>query len=349
MGLFDGTDEEQKQNLGLLGLMSGLGMMQANQPGASMGQAIGAGGLTGIQGLMAQQKMAQQQKQMEMMNQFRQAQLQQGEDRMVPASVREYQFAKKDGFEGSYEDYRTQVAGRNEAPASWREWQEFNKLSPEDQARYLTMKRQNSPMNLGGQMIVPNQANPAAPPLATFNKTPPPEQMPEFKGAQSQASATGQVIGSQTATAAMGLPQAIAQGEQTTKLVDDILNDPAFAKVVGMPESLSGVTAKMGSPIPGTPEAGFMAKIDQLGGQQFLQAYETLKGSGQITEIEGKKATDAISRMTKTNQSEADYRKAAEEFKQIIQNATNRAKMKAGGGPARPSGATGGWSIQRVD
>lgn len=344
MGLFDGEDDE-RQNLGLLGMMTGLGIMQANQPGATMGQAVGAGGLQGLQGMMQMRQMAQRDRQLKATQAYHDAMLQQGQQRMTPNSVREYEYAKQNGFTGTFEEYRTQAMGRNEVPANIREWEAFNKLSPEDQSRYLTMKRSNPYQNFGGFMALPNQAAPGQF-QAVVEKTPPPEQMPAFKGDQARESAAGKVQGTTQATAAVNLPQTIAQAEQSIKLVDDLINDPAMKNVVGMPESISGLTSKFGAPIAGSPEAGFIAKLDQLGGQQFLQAFETLKGGGQITEIEGKKATDAISRLMKTGQSEAEYRKAAEEFKSIIRAGINRAKMKAG---QSAGGATGGWSIQRVD
>ena len=351
MGLFDpATDDEtraQRNNMGLLGLMTGLGMMQANQPGTSMGQAIGAGGMQGVQGMMAQQRMAQQQKQQDMLNQIRQVQLQQGDARLTPSSVREYEYAKSQGYQGSFEDYKGNVAGRNETPANIREWEAYNKLSPQDQARYLTMKRSNPYLNLGDQMVQPNPVQPGQA-MGGFAKGITPDAQPDLKGAQARESAIGRVQGETQATSAVNLPQTIAQAENSMQLVDDILNDPAFANVVGLPGSVSGLSSKFGAPVMGSPEAGFISKIDQLKGQQFMQAYETLKGGGQITEVEGKKATEAISRMTNTNQSEADYRKAAEDFKKIIQGAVSRAKMKAGG-QAAPKGASAGWSIQKVD
>lgn len=58
-GLLDfGTDEEKKQNLGLLGLLVGSGILSGNQPGATTGQALGQGVNQGVTGLM---QMKQQQ------------------------------------------------------------------------------------------------------------------------------------------------------------------------------------------------------------------------------------------------------------------------------------------------
>lgn len=97
--------------------------------------------------------------------------------------------------------------------------------------------------------------------------------------------------------------------------IDGILNDPAL-------ENSTGVMAPLQS-IPGTPMRRFGARADQLNGQAFLQAFESLKGGGQITEIEGLKATQAIGRLD-TSQSAKDYRNALTELRSILAVAAER-------------------------
>lgn len=130
--------------------------------------------------------------------------------------------------------------------------------------------------------------------------------------------------------------KAIDDATYSMRLVDDLINHPGMADVVGIPDtgktalgvpvpSPSGMAAKLGMPIPATDAAGFQARLEQLGGRQFLQAFESLKGGGQITEVEGNKATNAMSRLQQTGQSEAEYRQAAEELKSILRTAAQRA------------------------
>jgi hypothetical protein len=78
---------------------------------------------------------------------------------------------------------------------------------------------------------------------------------------------------------------------------------------------------------PGTAPADFQVLLDQVQGAQFMQAYETLKGGGQITEIEGKKATDAMARMN-PRQSEESFLQGVEEFQSIVRKAKERAAAK---------------------
>jgi hypothetical protein len=130
----------------------------------------------------------------------------------------------------------------------------------------------------------------------------------------------------------------IADADYSIKLVDDLINHPGMPDVVGGSFNPAGWAAKAGIPIPGTDAAGFMARLDQVGGRQFLQAYESLKGAGQITEVEGKQATNALSRLMKTGQTEAEYREAAKELKGIFALAKDRARGQGAGQTPQPTG-----------
>ena len=90
--------------------------------------------------------------------------------------------------------------------------------------------------------------------------------------------------------------------------------------------------------VPGTAPADFQVLLDQIGGQQFLQAFETLKGGGQITEVEGRKATDAMARMN-PRQSEESFLQGVNEFQSIVRSAKERAgaKIKPQDSPSTPA------------
>ena len=97
--------------------------------------------------------------------------------------------------------------------------------------------------------------------------------------------------------------------------IDGILNDPALGTSTGILAPLQN--------IPGTPQRRVGARIDQLDGQAFLQAFESLKGGGQITEIEGQKATQAIGRLD-DYQNPEDYKQALVELRDILKTAMGR-------------------------
>ena len=88
--------------------------------------------------------------------------------------------------------------------------------------------------------------------------------------------------------------------------------------------------------IPGTTMRDLRARIAELTGGTFLQAYESLKGTGQITEIEGKRATEAISRLNDPYVSTNDYRKALNDLRGVVEIGQARAG-KLVGAPAAPA------------
>lgn len=57
-----------------------------------------------------------------------------------PNAVKEYEFAKGQGYKGTYEEW-IKMNGQTSRPSSVQEWEAFNALSPQDQSRYLEMKR----------------------------------------------------------------------------------------------------------------------------------------------------------------------------------------------------------------
>jgi hypothetical protein len=97
--------------------------------------------------------------------------------------------------------------------------------------------------------------------------------------------------------------------------IDGILNDPALDFATGWLEWTQR--------LPGGPTTRFGTRAAQLDGQAFLQAYNSLRGGGQITEAEGSRALAAIGRLD-TAQSAQDYREALIELRNIIVTGTAR-------------------------
>lgn len=212
-----------------------------------------------------------------------------------------------------------QMAGKlpSAGPASVQEWQYYNSLPEKDQKRYLEMKRQMySVANIGG---VPSQVprSPGMPvvPLSTL-----PTEV-EAAAALEAGKTGARVEAAGRTEAALDLPKVEKAAETTTKLIDQLVAHPGKKWAIGAPSVLPTV--------PGTAQAGFVSRLDQLKGQQFQQAYETLKGSGQITEIEGLKAENAIARMGRA-QSVEEFDQAAQDFKDSIKSATSIKRQRAG-------------------
>jgi hypothetical protein len=145
---------------------------------------------------------------------------------------------------------------------------------------------------------------------------------PRLQGDIAQAKEVGKTLGEERTKAALDAPRIIDNAETAMRHVDELLAHPGFSQAVGK-SSMLGVQK-----IPGTDAYDFMSRLDQIKGGAFLEAFNSLKGGGQITEVEGKKATDAIARMNNST-SEKEFKAAAEDFKSVVRTGLNRAKMKA--------------------
>lgn len=205
-------------------------------------------------------------------------------------------------------------------PAAIQEWQFYNQLPEAQKQDYLKVKRAEQILNLGGTLGVRNPATGGI--GEQYQVTPKPQDMPDFKAAVEAEQARAKQAGETLANAG----QANEKSRQVLDLIDKIEKDEiGMQAVVGAPNPFKGGFGIFN--LPGTPAADFQAKIDQLGGKQFLEAFESLKGGGQITQIEGEKATNAIARM-QTSQSEEAFRAALNEFRDIVLRASERANMR---------------------
>jgi len=128
--------------------------------------------------------------------------------------------------------------------------------------------------------------------------------------------------------ASIDLPKVINDTEYSLKLLSDIKNHPGLSDIVGVPNIL---TNPFGYTLPGTGAADFKAREKQIAGKQFLQAFEVLKGGGQITEIEGEKVTEAMARLAHS-QSEKEYKNSLDELSVMLNKGLDLAKTKAGHG-----------------
>lgn len=152
------------------------------------------------------------------------------------------------------------------------------------------------------------------------------------KEAQAAATKSAEMKAIDTTQSSIDLPRTLTQAETTLRLVDELVGskDGKVKPHKGL-DVATGLSSKIDprNYVAGTDATDFNTRLDQLKGTQFMDAYQSLKGGGQITEVEGKKATDAIARMNTSTSKEA-FTKAAREYQDVIRGAVNRSKMKAG-------------------
>lgn len=103
------------------------------------------------------------------------------------------------------------------------------------------------------------------------------------------------------------------------KVIDKALAHPGLSAATG----LQGVIDPRNY-TPGTDAKNFQVVRDQLRGTAFMSAYASLRGGGQITEIEGTKAEAALVRLDKAQSTEA-FKEALNDYKEILNRGLSRA------------------------
>jgi hypothetical protein len=146
--------------------------------------------------------------------------------------------------------------------------------------------------------------------------------------------AAGSEAGKLQGGAAFDLPRVEQNAAQTLGILERMKNHPGRAGSVGFVQGLL--------PSRSSDQVDFQSLVDQTKGQSFLQAYQMLKGGGQITEVEGIKAENAISRLGNQRLSDQDYLKAITDLEDVIKAGVARARLQANQAPAGQPAPTGG-------
>lgn len=139
----------------------------------------------------------------------------------------------------------------------------------------------------------------------------------DLAGAEAQKAAGGK-----QGDAAFDLPRVEQNAQQTLGILSRMKTHPGRAGSTGFIQGML--------PSRSSDQVDFQSLVDQTQGQSFLQAFQMLKGAGQITEIEGQKATDAISRLRNQRLSDADYLRAIEDLEGVVKAGLSRARVQAG-------------------
>lgn len=160
-------------------------------------------------------------------------------------------------------------------------------------------------------------------------------QIPKDNAGAEQDKAQGKAAGE----AKSALPSIEQNANNMLGAIDSLDNDPYLESMLGAVNSrMPNVTGN---------SARVQSKMDQITGQTFLQAFNSLRGGGAITDVEGAKATQALARLN-TAQNPKDYRDALNELRTIVTSGVTRAREKAGmvGTPsAAPATNSGGSSV----
>lgn len=121
----------------------------------------------------------------------------------------------------------------------------------------------------------------------------------------------GREVGKYRAAAQQSLPGAVSAAKATTAHIKKLLEHPGFSAVVGMPNPFKGGFGV--ATAPGSRARGAESLLKQIQGTAFLSGVQAMKGTGPVSEREGKAAEAAIQRMSKAL-SEDEFKEAAQEY-----------------------------------
>lgn len=220
---------------------------------------------------------------------------------------------------GAYGSIGAKPPAQSNTPADIASYEFYSQLTPEQQQQFLEVKRNSQPFQLtdfqGGKVVF-NRVTGKYEVASTAQQ----EAAGESAVAQSKATAT--TVGKGVGEAQLDLQRVADNAAQAKKAILDLKAAPGFDKIFGFQGMLPN--------FPGGEAANAQVRLNQVAGKTFLEAFNSLKGAGQITEIEGKKGTDAIARLDKA-QSADEARLALDELISVIDAGEARARKKAAG------------------
>lgn len=244
------------------------------------------------------------------------------------AEIKEFEYAKKNGFTGNFTEYKTLKARDNPDEAYG------TPVYVQDEQGNVHVGQ----LTKGGAFkLSSGQDGYAVAPGTTAVGTGTGTRILNSKTGQDirnvpidiRGKESEEKIGASQGEASTKIPGAQATAERINQSVDALLSDPGLTRITG------SVMGRLPSYGPDAVRA--QSRLDQIKGQSFLSAYDSLRGAGAITEDEGRRATEAQARLNQA-QSEEDFRSALGELKDVARRGVERLKTMAGQTPTAASG-----------
>lgn len=245
--------------------------------------------------------------------------------------IKEYAQAQSDGFKGTFIEYKQALASSGSSSSFGEKVSTYKNAYPEaSDAEILEMIKDPTKMPAAYQSLVLRAEaaglEPGTPKYENFMRT---GGVGDATFSREEAKLRSEGLAN--------LPIDIETSKQALDVLDLALSDDYRA-------GLKKFVGPMDAYIPNVfgEATKFKAIHDQIKGKTFMEAYKTLKGGGQITEMEGNKATEAIARL-KNSQKEKDYIEALRELRGIIQKQYMRSQSKLS--EFKGGQSASGWEI----
>tara|TARA_R110001606_G_scaffold332690_2_gene480561 strand:+ start:944 stop:2572 length:1629 start_codon:yes stop_codon:yes gene_type:complete len=233
--------------------------------------------------------------------------------------LKEYGAAKDQGYQGTFIEYQAEAAGSKSGSVFSDKVSTYRDAYPDaSDAEILEMIKDPAKIPAAYQSLVLRAKDaglvPGTPEYQDFMQT----------GGAGDATFAKEEAKVRSA-ALESLPLDIESSKQALDVLDLALSDEYR---VGLNKFVGPLDAYI--PNMSGAAKGFRAVHDQIKGKTFMEAYKTLKGGGQITEVEGIKATKAFARLERS-QTEEDYIQALNDLRDVIHKQYMRSQSKLRG------------------
>lgn len=269
----------------------------------------------------------------------------------------------------AFQEMQNLTSGRAAAqdPAAVREYEYMQTLTPEQRQQFLLAKRANPAINLGDRAVITDPTNPAAAPIAEFQRGVSPDAQPELRGQQTAAVQEAEIAAiAPRAMEERAVERQLQQGQRIGAIESKQEQTQLLTDLIDQAKDLSGfwTTGFVGgaaSRIEGTPAYNLSRTLDTLKAtagfdtlQQMRDNSPTGGALGQVTERE-LSLLQATWGSVEQAQSQSQFERALERFDRQVQNSwdrVNRAYERDYGQPyfegQRPAAQSGAQPSQDI-
>ncbi len=269
--------------------------------------------------------------------------------------IKEYQFAKRNGYQGSFQDWvADERLGDEKSSMTGTHYYIPDPDNPGQMKLQIGQLRNRGGMGqvqlppgavladpqkwlntgsghvaaptrapAGSAPIIPGMMSPNATPGAA-GMTPGPAATPGFVPIDNAGKARDKEVGEATGKGIAALPAITSNAVRTIQRLEQIENHPGLNAATGF------IAGKV--PIGMTPAArDAMARIEEVRGETWTQAVQDLRGLGALSNAEGNRIESARSRLIARDVTTEDYKKAIKDVKEVIQTGVKNARLIASG------------------
>lgn len=248
------------------------------------------------------------------------------------SDIKEYEYAKRQGFTGSLADWMA----RKRAGAGEFGMTPIYGTTADGKPGIMQLGKNGTP-----QMVpLPDGFQIARDPVKVEGPTgttildPQTRQQVGFIPKDIRGAKVEEAVGKAQGAARATLPTDLQAGQFAIDEINKLIDSKGFNEVFG---SLDQFRPNFTMSAEGKDA---LARFDQLKGRAFLQAYTTLRGGGQITEVEGKKAEDALARLNRSL-GEPEAKQALADFRDAVTVGMQKLREKAGVAPESAPNVSG--------